>query len=118
MASKNKDKEYFQAILDKNKPHEKHYIDILDVLISEKGMKKKDILMLGLDKITQENSLKDAVKEGNQEVVEEIKDLKLMVKALASGNVAFTIESDEEKVEEIKTVEVDTSNITDDDLNF
>lgn len=117
MADKNKDKEYFQVILDKNKPHDKHYIDIIDRLINQEGKKKKDILFLALDKLIEEDSLKGAVKEANKEVVEEIKDLKLMIKAIASGNIAVTTDIIEDK-ETIETIGVDISEINEDDLKF
>lgn len=117
-----KNKEYFQIILDKDKEHEKRYLDFLEEMINKKGMKKKDIFLLGLEKLMQKDNIKDTMvevfKEEKVEVIEEIKDLKLMLKALANGNVAFTtIEKNEEEIE-IPTVEVDTSGISEDDMNF
>lgn len=118
MADKNKDKEYFQVILDKSKPHEKYYIDMLDKFINQEGKKKKDILFLALDKLIQEDSLKGAVKEANKEVVEEIKDLKLMIKAIANGHIAFTTDTTEEDEQVIHTVGIDISGIDENDMNF
>ncbi len=112
-------RKYVQLNLDLSKEYEKQYADFLDEL-DKQGIKNKKALMLALDSLMgadKTDKLKDVIRETieeeNKNIIEEIKDLKLMIKAMA-GNSEIVITKTETAN---NIIEVDDSDIDPSELN-
>jgi hypothetical protein len=99
-------KYYFQVILEDTKEIEKKYIDMIEELLKD-GMSKKELLFKFIDSLndkqddeSQYNDLVENINHKHIDLVEEIKDLKLMIKGLSVEGVKV-VKEEKEKNENI-----------------
>jgi len=112
-------RKYVQLNLDLTKQYEKQYADFLDDL-DEQGINNKKALILALDSLRDADKMdkikaivRETVQEENNNIIEEIKDLKLMIKAMANGSELVVTKS--EVIDNI--IKVDDSDIDPNEIN-